>query len=103
MKKKLRVMAAVIAAIAPLAAANAWQTTHDDAVALNGTPVHKQTENHAGRDRDSFRPKPDDINEVNRNTSNAVQAPEMDPASAAGALTLLLGGLLVLGGRRAKA
>ncbi len=31
-----------------------------------------------------------------------VKAPEMDPASAASGLTLLMGGLMVLRGRRAK-
>ncbi len=34
--------------------------------------------------------------------SPPVQAPEIDPASAASGLTLLLGGLAVAGGRRAK-
>jgi hypothetical protein len=31
-----------------------------------------------------------------------LQAPEIDPASIASGLTLLLGGLAVIGGRRAK-
>jgi len=34
------------------------------------------------------------------NPSGVVKAPEIDAASAAGALTLLLGGVAVLGGRR---
>jgi hypothetical protein len=34
------------------------------------------------------------------NVDNAAKAPEMDPAGGAGALTLLIGALLVMGGRR---
>ena len=35
-------------------------------------------------------------------TTKPVTAPEIDPASAMGGLTLLLGGLVVLRGRRSK-
>ncbi|MGB6306830.1 MAG: hypothetical protein WBF89_03470 [Steroidobacteraceae bacterium] len=96
---------------------------------LNGTLVQKLTENYAWGGGNFAGLNLDGVNQVtfnttitttafgipgsstgsdftlvnNLNVGNAAKAPEMDPASAAGALTLLVGGLLVLRGRRARA
>lgn len=53
--------------------------------------------------RDAFvkgKPDPRDSGEVFFSNVNLVQAPEIDPASALGALTLLIGGLAVMRGRK---
>ena len=46
--------------------------------------------------------KPDDGNKDNGNKHHTIAAPEIDPAGAIGALTLLAGGLAVIRGRRTK-
>jgi hypothetical protein len=93
---------------------------------LNGTLVKSLTENYGWGGNDFSGLKLDDVNKVTFNTtitttaygvpgsstnsdftlvnslnvSKATKAPEMDAAGGAGALTLLAGALLVMGGRR---
>jgi hypothetical protein len=95
---------------------------------LNGTLVKSLTENYAWGGNAFSGLNLDDVNKVTFNTTvtttaygvpgsstnpdftlinslnvgNATKAPEMDPAGGAGALTLLAGALLVMGGARRK-